>query len=119
MSDLLDLGALKRLLEVIGGDTEDFNELREEFLETSPDLIASLKGSAESGDLDGMRVASHSLKGNARDFGATALAELSAAVEMACKAGDADKAAQLVAEVAEAEAAARTAIQALEVGDLG
>lgn len=119
MSDLLDLAALKRLLDVIGGDAEDFDELRDEFLETSPELIATLTTAASEGDLDAMRVASHSLKGNARDFGATALAEVSAAMETACKSGNTEEATNMLARVAEAEAEARAALATLEVSALG
>ncbi|MEO0486700.1 MAG: Hpt domain-containing protein [Pseudomonadota bacterium] len=119
MSDLLDLDALKRLLDVIGGEAEDFDELRDEFIETSPDLIETLQQAAAHTDLDAMRVASHSLKGNARDFGATALAELSAALETACKSGDVDGAIQLLSQVTEAEKAARHALLSIEASNLG
>lgn len=118
MSELLNHQALKRLLDVIGGDEEDFEDLRQEFLNTSPELIETLKEGCAQGDLAAMRVASHSLKGNARDFGATSLAEVSAALETACKAGDGDAAAQLVDRVAAAEAEARAALEVLKVSDL-
>lgn len=117
---ILDRAALKRLLNVIGGDLEDFDEIKQEFLETSPDLIADLKNAAANGDVDAMRIASHSLKGNARDFGANGLAEASEQLEHACKdAAAMSDAAALVTSVVQAEAATRQALAELKAADLG
>lgn len=119
MTTTLDLTALKRLLDVIGGDPEDFEELRAEYIETAPEMVMQMKSAAASGDLDGLRLSAHSLKGNARDFGAATLAELCSALEAACKAGDVPDPAAAVAAIEAAEADARGALTALEIDDIG
>jgi HPt (histidine-containing phosphotransfer) domain-containing protein len=86
--DVIDLEALKRLLEVIGGDPEDLDELLQEFEDVGPSTLATMQSAAANGDIDALRISSHSLKSNGRDFGATALAEACETLEHACKAGD-------------------------------
>lgn len=120
MSELtLDMVALKRLLDVIGGDPEDFAELKDEYLESVPEIIEAIAAASTSGDLAALRVASHSLKGNAREFGATHLAELCSVLETACKAGTPFDATDQVAAIVDAEATARAALEALEPDNIG
>ncbi len=119
MTAILDMAALKRLLDVIGGDPEDFEELRTEYVETAPEIITTMKEAAAAGDIDGLRVATHSLKGNARDFGAIALGEFCMALEAECKANDVLDPVASVAEIETAEAEARTALTSLEIDSLG
>ena len=86
-TDVIDKAALKRLLDVIGGDPEDLQELLEEFEATTPTLLAAMQNAAAAGDLGELRIAAHSLKSNGRDFGATALATACHDLEAACKNG--------------------------------
>lgn len=117
--DQLDKSALKRLLDVIGGDPEDFDEMREEYFESVPDILTELQSAADASDLDQLRVAAHSLKSNARDFGAAALAELCGTLEAECKTGVVVDPSGSVAKIVTAEAAAAAALKALDVNDLG
>lgn len=81
----IDPAALQRLLDVIGGDREDLQELLDDYLETAPRLAAEIRAGAEAGDRDAMRVAAHTLKSNARDFGAMKLSALCLELEQACR----------------------------------
>ena len=71
---VINKAALQRLLDVIGGDREDLAELLEEFETSTPQTLAEMQAAAAAGDLGALRIASHSLKSNGRDFGADALA---------------------------------------------
>ncbi len=83
--EIIDRAALKRLLTVIGGDEEDLAELVEDFNESAPALATTISEAAQSGDRDAMRIAAHTLKSNARDFGAMHLSKLCEAMERALK----------------------------------
>jgi HPt (histidine-containing phosphotransfer) domain-containing protein len=77
--------ALQRLLDVIGGDREDLQELLDDYLETAPRLVAEIRAGAEARDPDAMRIAAHTLKSNAREFGAMKLSALCQDLEHACR----------------------------------
>ena len=64
----------------------------------------------QTDDADSLRIAAHSLKSNAKDMGATSLAETSAELEQACNDGDISGAA---ADVASIERAVTQASDAL------
>ena len=83
----IDRQALDKLQEIVGGDPADLVELIDSFLEEAPQLVEALAAAQGSGDLQGARRAAHSLKSNARDMGAGALAQLSAELEAQCVAG--------------------------------
>lgn len=120
MTDVsLDLIALRRLLDVIGGDPEDFDELKEDFLESVPGIVTDLQTASDAGDLDVMRVSSHSLKSNARDFGAPKLAELCMMLEVKCRENIEFESAPFVNAIIQQEAAVREALKSLKVSDLG
>ena len=88
MTDVvIETEALQRLLNVIGGDPEDLQELLEDFEETTPNTLREMQDAAASGDLTALRISSHSLKANGRDFGAVALASACAQLEEACRNG--------------------------------
>ncbi len=84
-AQIIDRTALKRLLAVIGGDEEDLAELVEDFTESAPELATTIAEATQSGDRDAMRIAAHTLKSNARDFGAVHLSKLCEAMERALK----------------------------------
>ena len=83
--DIIDGKAIRRLLDVIGGDTEDLLELVEEFQEVTPGLLQKIQSAATNSDYNSIRILAHSLKSNARDFGATTLARLCEKLEHECK----------------------------------
>jgi HPt (histidine-containing phosphotransfer) domain-containing protein len=116
---VIDIAALKRLLHVIGGDTEDLRELLDEFLETAPDLAASITSAAVAGNRDNLRIASHTLKSNARDFGAIRLSELCAELERDCREEGIMDPRAAAARIAEEELHARRALGTLSLEGLG
>jgi HPt (histidine-containing phosphotransfer) domain-containing protein len=93
-AEVLDRSALADL-EAATGDPAFVAELAETFLREAPALVATLR-SAETDDL---RRAAHTLKANARTFGATALADLCQALESAATAGTLDPASGLAARI--------------------
>lgn len=67
-AEVIDKGALRRLLDVIGGDPEDRDELLEDDRSTGPEIVGTIGAAAIAGDLEAVRIAAHTLKSNARDF---------------------------------------------------
>lgn len=113
--DTIDKAAITRLLDVIGGDTEDLKELIEDFGEVAPELLQSMQNAVTSNDTDQLRIAAHSLKSNARDLGATRLAEESADLEKACSGGTVPDAAIRVEVIAQSVANAQKALHELSL----
>lgn len=114
----IDIAALRRLLKVIGGDADDLRELLDEFLETAPQLAASIAGAAAAGHRDDLRIAAHTLKSNARDFGAIRLSELCAALENDCRGDGVIDPLAAAVEISQEELAARTALGRLALDAL-
>ena len=83
----IDKRALAKLLELVGGEDADLVELVESFLEEGPSVMEDLQASAAASDRTATRRAAHSLKSNARDMGATELAEICARLEARCAMG--------------------------------
>lgn len=121
MSEPIDLPALRRLLAVIGGDPSDLAELIADYVAGTPKLAQEMSAAFAAGDGESLRRAAHTLKGVARDFGALALAGHCEALERACHADSLPDqgAAAMVELVTAAEASARRALSALDVGCIG
>jgi HPt (histidine-containing phosphotransfer) domain-containing protein len=90
MMSVLDEAVMAELLESVGGDSEFLAELVGDFLADAPMQLETLRQTAASGDAAGARRAAHTLKGNARTFGAAQLASLCEETEAAAGAGDLD-----------------------------
>jgi HPt (histidine-containing phosphotransfer) domain-containing protein len=88
--NVIDRTAIDRLLEVIGGDREDLAELIDDFRSETPRLLTRMQAAAASQDLGELRIVSHSLKSNGRDFGAIRLTALCEQLEHACRDGAVD-----------------------------
>ena len=88
MSDggVLDPRALEQLRASVGGDPEFVAELIDEFLEDAPRQLEALRAGVSGADGEAARRAAHTLKGNARTFGATNLAALCLEAETAAAA---------------------------------
>ncbi len=112
---IIDVAALAKLKAMIGGETEDLAELVTDFVSTLPDQLALMRSSEASQDWAALRIASHSCKSNARDLGASDLAELCAELELRCKTGEPGDVGDLISGI---EAAATAAISALDAEDL-
>jgi len=87
MEGLISKSALGRLLTAIGGDRDDLEELRDDYLAVARELAKRLAAAHGRADLDTLRITAHELKSNARDFGAESLADLCEAVERGTKLG--------------------------------
>ena len=85
---VLDSRALDELRANVGGDPEFVAELIDEFLEDAPRQLESLRTAASAGDAEAARRAAHTLKGNARTFGAAELAARCLEAESAAAEGD-------------------------------
>lgn len=77
----IDRQALAKLQDMIGGEESDLVEIIASFLDEGPTLLAALQSSAQTSDLELMRRSAHSLKSNARDMGASELADICARIE--------------------------------------
>ena len=86
-ADTIDIAALKKLKDMIGGDTEDLMELVDDFVSGFPDQVGQMQDQMAQQDWGALRIAAHSCKSNARDVGATALSGLCAELELQCRNG--------------------------------
>ncbi len=87
----LDPAAAKRLGAMLGSKLPLLlPRLIHDFLEQGPRLIAEAEKGVRERDADSLRRAAHTLKSNARNFGATALADLCQEAENAAKEGRTD-----------------------------
>jgi HPt (histidine-containing phosphotransfer) domain-containing protein len=85
---ILDPTVLDDLRASVGGDEAFFAELVDELFADAPRQLAALREAASSGDAEGAHRAAHTLKGNARTFGAEELAALGLELETAAADGD-------------------------------
>ena len=88
MADVLDERVLDDLRASVGGDRAFVAELIDELLNDAPHQLETLRDAAATGDGDSARRAAHTLKANARTFGATELAVLAQEAEAAAANGD-------------------------------
>jgi histidine phosphotransfer protein HptB len=116
--DTIELPALRRLLEVIGGDRADLVELIDDFVGGAPELVAQMQAASSAGDIAALTRAAHTLKSNARDFGAVRLAAMCAELERASREGAVFDAPVSIAAIAQEEEKARTTLGALNVEDI-
>lgn len=84
---IIDLATIRRLKDVIGGDTDDLTELINDFVSTLPMQVERMKAHSAGCDWKALRITSHSCKSNSRDLGALRLGDLCAELELQCKAG--------------------------------
>ena len=117
MNDLISISALRRLLAAIGGDRDDLEELRNDFLETTPELVHRLADAHARGDLKMLRITAHELKSNARDFGAVGLADHCEALESCAKAG-AKIEQHVIDDIVQSEEAARASLATTDLSDV-
>ncbi|WP_299590629.1 Hpt domain-containing protein [uncultured Tateyamaria sp.] len=110
----IDQNALKKLLDLVGGDPEDLAEFIEDFLEIAPTLVADMQAGVTAQDWDKVRIAAHTLKSNAKDLGALDLSDLSKTLEAQCKAGDTDTSGALVDQIAQQSTADTAALAEID-----
>ncbi len=81
--DAIDPAVLESLLESVGGDKEFLKELFDAYAQESTGLLAAIESSVQSGDHEQLRQAAHTLKSTSASLGASRVAELSTALEVA------------------------------------
>ena len=114
----IDTGALLKLREVIGGDAKDLQEFIGDFNDIAPQLVATMFASVESCDWNGLKIASHSLKSNSRDFGANALSQLCMALEQESAEGQVDDASSKIEKINAETKDAITALNSLDLNSI-
>ncbi len=102
----VDAAALARLQEMMGGEPAYLHELIDGFLAEAPQLINQMERGLAAEDAVIVRLAAHSLKTNAADFGAARLHALSVQIESLAKA-------ETLGQVPEALASLRDAYEAV------
>ncbi|MEZ4560024.1 MAG: Hpt domain-containing protein [Caldilineaceae bacterium] len=93
----MDLTALKRLMQLVGGNQTVLNELIDTFLSDAPASLAAMHQALRDQDAASFRRAAHTLKSNSNDFGAHELADLCRELEAKGRNDDLDSAAALLA----------------------
>lgn len=83
----IDEGALRILLDDMGGDNEVVKELIQAFLEEGPKQLAEGRAAITAGDLPTAQRSYHTIKSTAATFGASALSTLCKELELAAKGG--------------------------------
>jgi signal transduction histidine kinase/DNA-binding response OmpR family regulator/HPt (histidine-containing phosphotransfer) domain-containing protein/PAS domain-containing protein len=84
---VLDSGQLDNLLEMLGGDRDNFSLLIHSFLEEAPRLLTEMSSAIRVNDHKAVRRTAHSLKSNGTDFGAMKFANLCREMEMKAQSG--------------------------------
>jgi HPt (histidine-containing phosphotransfer) domain-containing protein len=97
----VDATALARLQEMMGGEPAYLHELIDGFLAEAPLLMAQIEQGLVAEDAPIIRLAAHSLKTNAADFGAARLHELTVQIEMLARDGELDQLSEPVANLTE------------------
>lgn len=92
-------------LRALGGDGL-VRQMASVFIEHSAGRIAALREALQTGNMQGVAEAAHTLKGSARQLGLSDFADACLAIEQAAKQGDAAAAQTLMAAVHETYTAA-------------
>jgi two-component system, sensor histidine kinase and response regulator len=106
----IDHVVLDQIREDLGGSA--VREVIEEFLKSSPSLIATLREAAARGDAPAIRAVVHSMKGTSATLGAVALSRRCAELESSSGSGNVADAAAQVAAIETMYAVARKALEA-------
>lgn len=114
----IDVTALKKLMDLVGGEPEDLEEFIEDFTEIAPDLVADMRHGLDAQDWDKVRISAHTLKSNAKDLGAPALSKLCETLEHDCRDQAYANAPELVAEIGTAQMAALAALAQINPAEI-
>src|SRR5262249_39689970 len=106
---VLDPTPLAELREVLGDDGT-VDKLIDSYRSGSPELIATLRAAAASGDAKTAHRAAHTLKGQSGSGGARRVALVSAHLEERAREGDVHEIAPLIAQLEDEFARARDAL---------
>ncbi len=95
----LDQNRVKELREVSDGEDSLLIELAEVFLRDSPDRMTSLTEAVAAQDAFTVQMVSHTLKGSARNLGATKLADCCQTLEFQAKSNNLENARSVVEKI--------------------
>ena len=84
----LDPAALADMLDAVGDDAEFVGDIVDTYLADAEVQLTGMERALAAGDVETLGRHAHTLKGNSRTVGATALAEIAAALEAQARAGD-------------------------------
>ncbi len=111
ISRVLDIeGTLSNL----GGDPELYQELFDFFLDLVPGQLDELEAAVTAGDVPGVDLQAHSMKGGAANVGAVRVAEASRELEMLAKGGSLEGASTIFARIREEFTALQQAVAGLD-----
>jgi CheY-like chemotaxis protein len=100
VESILDPGAMKRLQSMLGKKAPALlPKLIDDFFKESVKLQEQARQTLEQGKFEDLRRAAHTLKSNAKNFGATVLGELCQEVESLAKAGTSEGVADLLIKI--------------------
>ena len=118
MSTDIDMAALKKLKDLIGGETEDLAELVEDFIASFPGQVSRMRAESEAEDWAALRITAHTCKSNARDIGAMTLFQNCATLERACETGVPSSPEDQIAEIDAIGTASITALKGVDLANV-
>jgi HPt (histidine-containing phosphotransfer) domain-containing protein len=86
----LDPSALADMLAMVGDDPEFVGEIVDTYLADAPEQLRGMREAGAAGDMVTLGRLAHTLKGNSRNVGASALAEMARALEEDARSGRVD-----------------------------
>ncbi|MGE5250695.1 MAG: Hpt domain-containing protein [Bacteroidota bacterium] len=110
--DIIDPAAFAGFFDSLGGDVGFLTELVDEYLASSPGLIAGMHQALAAGDAATLQRAAHTLKSGSASFGGLAFAAQCKELEDMGKAGMLDAAPEKLAALEAAYSAVAAALQA-------
>jgi HPt (histidine-containing phosphotransfer) domain-containing protein len=108
----LDPAALVDMLAMVGDDAEFVGDIVDTYLADAPLQLTGMEAALAAGDLVTLGRLAHTLKGNSRNVGATALAETARQLEEQARAGDTTDAGTRIAAAADEFAQVTVALAA-------
>jgi CheY-like chemotaxis protein/HPt (histidine-containing phosphotransfer) domain-containing protein len=111
---VLDAGVLENLLEMIGGDRDNFSLLIHSFLEEAPRLLTEMSNAIRTNDLEAVRRTAHSLKSNGTDFGAKRFSDLCKEIETKARTGSLENGPVLLEQISKEYEAVSAALAKIE-----
>lgn len=115
-SAVLDERAFQQLREMVGDDPEFIGEFISSFLRIAPAQIREIREAFVANDSARIHLAAHTLKSNSADMGARRVSDLARRLEHAGRDSDLQDLAGVLAELEEAFAEARVALEARSGG---
>lgn len=116
--EIIDRATLSNLLATIGDDVSFLGDLMDTFFDDTPQLLATIRRSAEAGQAEELRRAAHSLKSNSANFGALALSGMCKELEEIGKSGALANVDGLLAQAEAEYTRVRAALQAIRAAGL-